>query len=185
MTIENMFIVGAAGFGPAAVAAVGQKLGTGSVQAAKQPAKVVLKLGLVTSIILGIIFAGVSLFVSQLYPNVGAEVLRYAVGGILVVACFQPAKVLNSIFGNGLLAAGGDSKYVLTANLAGTYGLGLPLAICLGLFTSLGLFGVFFAKGAEEITNLFAFFFATRLQPGTKNPLKSVLLWKQRALNLA
>ena len=81
MTIENTFIVAAAGFGPAAVAVVGQRLGTGSVQAAKQHANVVLKLGLVTSIVLGILFAGVSLFVSMLYPKVGAEVLRFAIWG--------------------------------------------------------------------------------------------------------
>ena len=158
MTIENTFIVAAAGLGPAAIAAVGQKLGTGSVQAAKQHANVVLKLGLVTSIVLGILFAGVTVFVSTLYPKVGAEVLRFAVGGILILACFQPAKVLNGIFGNGLLATGGDTKYVLMANLAGTYGIGLPLAIFLGLFTSFGLYGVFFAKGADEITKLICFF---------------------------
>jgi Na+-driven multidrug efflux pump len=92
MTIEGMFIVAGAGFGPAAVAAVGQKLGTGSVQAAKQHANVVLKLGLATSIILGIIFAGVGLFVSQLYPKVGAEVLRFAIGGILIVAVSSQPK---------------------------------------------------------------------------------------------
>ena len=161
-TIENIFIVAAAGLGPAAVAAVGQKLGTGSVQAAKKHANVVLKLGFVTSVVLGILFAGVSLFVSILFPKVGAEVLRFVVGGILIVACFQPAKVLNGIFGNGLLAAGGDTKFVLMTNLAGTYGVGLPLAMFLGLFTHLGLYGVFFAKGADEITKLVCFVFRYR-----------------------
>jgi Na+-driven multidrug efflux pump len=70
---------------------------------------------------------------------------------MLIVACFQPAKVLNGIFGNGLLVTGGDTRYVLMANLAGTCGLGLPLAIFLGMFTSLDLYGVFFAKGVDEI----------------------------------
>ncbi len=158
MTMENIFIVAAAGLGPAAVATVGQKLGTGSVKAAKQHANVVLRLGFVTSIALGLLFAGVSFFVSALYPKVGGDVLRFAVEGILIVACFQPAKVLNGIFGNGLLATGGDTKYVLIANLIGTCGLGLPLAIFLGLFTGLGLYGVFLAKGADEMTKLIFFF---------------------------
>lgn len=158
MTIENIFIVAVAGLGPAAVAAVGQKLGAGSVPAAKQHANAVLKLGLVTSIILGVLFAGVSLFLPMLYPKIGGEVLRSAVGGILIVSCFQPAKVLNGIFGNGLLATGGDTKYVLMANLAGTYGIGLPFAVFLGLFMSFGLNGVFFAQGADEVTKLVCFF---------------------------
>ena len=172
MTIENIFIVAVAGLGPAAVAAVGQKLGTGSVQAAKQHANAVLRLGLVSSIVLGVLFAGVSLFVSMLYPKVGAEVLRFASWGILIVACFQPAKVLNGIFGNGLLATGGDTKYVLAINLAGTYGVGLPLAIFLGLFTSFGLSGVFLAKGADEITKLVFFFFRYRTPTWYKKSLE-------------
>jgi Na+-driven multidrug efflux pump len=48
------------------------------------------------------------------------------------------------------------------ANLAGTYGIGLPCAILLGLFTGLGLYGVFFAKGADEIIKLVCFFFRYR-----------------------
>jgi len=172
MTLENIFIVAAAGLGPAAVASVGQKLGTGSVKAAKQNANVVLRLGLITSIALGILFAGVSLFVSMLYPQVGSEVLRFVVGGILIIACFQPAKVLNGIFGNGLLAAGGDTKYVLMANLVGTCGLGLPLAIFLGLFTRVGMYGVFFAKGADEIIKFIFFFFRYRTPVWYKTSLE-------------
>jgi Na+-driven multidrug efflux pump len=172
MTMENIFIVAAAGLGPAAVATVGQKLGTGSVKAAKQHANVVLRLGLVASIVLGILFAGVSLFVSKLYPKVGVEVLRFAVEGILIVACFQPVKVLNGIFGNGLLATGGDTKFVLVANLAGTCGLGLPLAIFLGLFTSLGLYGVFLAKGIDEVTKLVCFFCRYRTPAWYKESLE-------------
>jgi Na+-driven multidrug efflux pump len=55
------------------------------------------------------------------------------------------------------LATGGDTKYALMANLAGIYGIGLPLAILVGLFTGLALYGVFIAKGADEITKLICF----------------------------
>ena len=79
-----------------------------------------------------------------------------------MVACFQPPKVLNGIFGNGLLATGGDTKFVLISNLVGTYGVGLPLAIFLGLFTKLGLNGVFLAKGADEITKFVCFYWRYR-----------------------
>ena len=174
MTIENIFIVAVAGLGPAAVTAVGQKLGTRSVQAAKQHANVVLKLGLVTSIVLGLLFAAVSLFVSFLYPKVDADVLRFAVGGILILACFQPAKVLNGIFGNGLLATGGDTKFVLIANVAGTYGIGLTCAIFLGLFTGFGLYGVFFAKGGDELTKLVCFFCRYRTPAWYKKSLEEL-----------
>jgi Na+-driven multidrug efflux pump len=98
--------------------------------------------------------------------------LRFAVEGILIVACFQPVKVLYGIFGNGLLATGGDTKFVLRANLAGTCGLGLPLAIFLGLFTNLGLYGVFLAKGIDEITKLVCFFWRYRTPAWYKESLE-------------
>ena len=58
------------------------------------------------------------------------------------------------------------------ANLAGTCGLGLPLAIFLGLFTSLGLYGVFFAKGADEITKFVCFFCRYRTPAWYKKSLE-------------
>jgi len=57
---------------------------------------------------------------------------------------------LSSVLGNGVLASGGDTRFILLGNLAGTYAVGLPAAIGLGLFTGLGFFGVFSAKALEE-----------------------------------
>jgi Na+-driven multidrug efflux pump len=54
------------------------------------------------------------------------------------------------VLGNGVLASGGDTQFILLGNLAGTYAVGLPIAIGLGLFTRLGFFGVFAAKVLEE-----------------------------------
>jgi Na+-driven multidrug efflux pump len=107
-----------------------------------------------------------------IYPKVGPQVLHFVFVGIIITACVQPAKVLNGIFGNGLLAVGGDTKYVLVVNLAGTYGIGLPLAVFVGFFTSFGLSGVFLAKGADEITKLVLFFFRYRTPAWYKKSLE-------------
>jgi Na+-driven multidrug efflux pump len=57
---------------------------------------------------------------------------------------------LSSVLGNGVLASGGDTRFILLGNLAGTYLIGLPAAVGLGLFTGLGFFGVFTGKVFEE-----------------------------------
>lgn len=75
------------------------------------------------------------------------------------MAVSQPAKVLSSVLGNGVLASGGDTRFVLLGNLAGTYVIGLPTAIGLGLFTGLGFFGVFIAKTLEECVKVVCFLF--------------------------
>ena len=47
MTIENLFIVGASGLAPAAVASIGQALGANSLEDAKRHANAALRLGLI------------------------------------------------------------------------------------------------------------------------------------------
>ena len=70
--------------------------------------------------------------------------------GVLLMAVTQPAKVLSSVLGNGVLASGCDTRFVLVGNLAATYAVGLPAAVGLGLLAPFGFFGVFAAKVLEE-----------------------------------
>jgi putative MATE family efflux protein len=173
MALENIFIVVSAGLGPAALVVVGQQLGTRSVTTAKKHANVVLLLGLATSIVLGLLFASLSLLVRTLYPNVGDEVLQLVFWAIIILAIIQPAKVLNGIFGNGLLATGGDTRYILLINFIGTYGVGLPLAIFLGLFARLGFYGVIIGKIADELIKLVCFLVRYRTPAWYRRSLKA------------
>ncbi|MBV8175705.1 MAG: hypothetical protein JO151_14245 [Verrucomicrobia bacterium] len=68
----------------------------------------------------------------------------------------QPAKVLNNIFGNGILPSGGDTKFVLAAHLIGSYLVGLPAALLLGIFWGFKVW-VFGARATEEITKVTLF----------------------------
>jgi Na+-driven multidrug efflux pump len=176
MALENIFIVLSSGLGPAALVVVGQELGTRSVTAAKKHANVVLRLGLAASIALGLLFASLSLLVRTLYPNVGDEVLQLVFWAIIILGAIQPAKVLNGIFGNGLLATGGDTRYILLINFIGTYGVGLPLAIFLGLFAQLGFYGVIIGKIADEIIKLVFFLVRYRTPAWYRKSLKEQIV---------
>ena len=150
LSLENIFIVLSAGLAPAAVAVIGQALGKGSLPKAKANAWLTIRLGVLLAVVLGLLYGGCSFLLPSLYPKVGGDVLRLTFWGIFIMAMSQPAKVLSSVLGNGILASGGDTRFILLGNLAGTYAIGLPAAIALGLFTGLGLFGVFAAKVLEE-----------------------------------
>jgi len=76
---------------------------------------------------------------------------------ILIAASVQPAKVLNNILGNGILPSGGDTKFVLVGHLVGSYLVGLPVAVLLGLFAGLNAWGVFGARALEEIIKIITF----------------------------
>ena len=69
----------------------------------------------------------------------------------------QPAKVLNSILGAGILPSVGDTKFVLLSHVIGSYLVGLPCAVVSGLFMGLNLWGVYGSRGAEEIIKLILF----------------------------
>ncbi|HYZ75316.1 MAG TPA: MATE family efflux transporter, partial [Chthoniobacterales bacterium] len=150
LSLENIFIVMSAGLAPAAVAVIGQALGKGLLPKAKANAWLTIRFGVLMAVFLGLLFGGCGLLLPSLYPKVGEDVLRLTVWGIFIMAVIQPAKVLSSVLGNGVLASGGDTRFILLGNLAGTYAMGLPAAIGLGLFTGLGFFGVFTAKALEE-----------------------------------
>jgi putative MATE family efflux protein len=162
LSLESIFIVASAGLGPAAVAVIGHALGVGSLPAAKANAWLTIRFGLLAAVVLGTLYAGSSFLLPALYPKVGQDVLRLAFWGVLLMAVTQPAKVLSSVLGNGVLASGGDTRFVLVGNLAGTYAVGLPAAIGLGLLAPLGFFGVFAAKVLEEGVKAACFFFRFR-----------------------
>jgi putative MATE family efflux protein len=151
MTIENLFIVAASGLAPAAVASIGQALGDHSLEDAKKHANAALRLGLMAGLLFTVLLVGSSFLVPFVYPNVGKEVLHFTFWGIIIAACVQPAKVLNSILGNGILPSGGDTKYILFGHVVGSYGIGVPAAIFSGFVLHLSVWGVFGARALEEI----------------------------------
>jgi putative MATE family efflux protein len=151
MTIENLFIVAASGLAPAAVASIGQALGDDSLEDAKKHANAALRLGLIAGLLFSVLLLGSSFLVPFIYPNVGKEVLHFTFWGIIIVACVQPAKVLNSILGNGILPSGGDTKYILLCHVGGSYGIGVPAAIFSGFVLHLSVWGVFGSRALEEV----------------------------------
>ena len=151
LTIENLFIVAASGLAPAAVASIGQALGDDSLKDAKKHANAALRLGLIAGLLFSVLLLGSSFLVPFVYPNVGKDVLHFTFWGIIIAACVQPAKVLNSILGNGILPSGGDTKYILLGHVVGSYGIGVPAAIFSGFILHLSVWGVFGSRALEEV----------------------------------
>jgi putative MATE family efflux protein len=151
MTVENLFIAAASGLTPAALASVGQAIGADSICRAKRQAGAVLHLGIFAGLLFTALLSGASFLLPIIYPNVGKDVITFAFWGLIIVASVQPAKVLNSILGNGILPSGEDTKFVLLAHVIGSYLIGLPAAVLLGIFAGLNVWGVYGSRAAEEI----------------------------------
>jgi hypothetical protein len=87
---------------------------------AKEEASLVLRVGLIAGVVFTIALIGASVLLPIIYPKVSGDVLRLAFWGLIIMACMQPAKVVNSVLGNGILPSGGDTKFVLERDLLGS-----------------------------------------------------------------
>ncbi|GGR81009.1 MATE family efflux transporter [Deinococcus sedimenti] len=156
-TLEGIFIVGSFGLMSAATVFIGRALGAGDAAAAQVWLRRISRAGLATGLGFGLLFALSALIVPALFPRVGSDVHHIALIGILISAVFQIFKVRNMIIGGGVLPGAADGKGVIIGDVIGAFVVGLPLAIGLGLYSPLGVWGVFLARGAEEVVKVLIF----------------------------
>ncbi|UQN05674.1 MATE family efflux transporter [Deinococcus sp. QL22] len=157
LTLEGIFIVGSFGLMSAATVLIGRSLGAGDAPGAVTWLHRITRAGLLTGLGFGVLFALSALLLPLVFPAVGQEVRNIAFFGILINAATQVFKVRNMIVGGGVLPSAGDGKGVILGDVVGAFVVGLPLAIWLGLYTPLGVWGVFLARGLEEIVKVIIF----------------------------
>lgn len=156
-TLEGVFIVASIGLMVAATALIGKSIGEGDAEGARQWTRRVIKAGFVSAIIFGTLYLASILTLPFLFPEVESHVLVVASIGIVIAAAVQIFKVQNMILGAGVLPSGNDVRGVILGDVVGAFVVGLPIAIVLGLYTPLAVFGVFLARSIEEIAKLFIF----------------------------
>ncbi|MEM9557834.1 MAG: MATE family efflux transporter [Acidobacteriota bacterium] len=162
LTTEAIFIMCSSGLSVAALTLIGQSIGAGDLQQLRERSRYIVKLGVASAVLFGLLLALATWTIELLYPKLGGEALRWAVWGLLIMAVFQPSKVLNMILGNGVLRAGADNRFVLGADLVSIYVLGLPLAFGLAIGLDWGLLGVFVGKVVEETARAATFLLRLR-----------------------
>jgi putative MATE family efflux protein len=150
-TVENLFIVAASGLAPAAVATVGQALGTDAKAAARRQARRVLYAAVVAGLLFPAALASVSFLLPVFYPRVDRQVLNLAFWGVMIVAAVQPVKVVNSVLGTGILPSGGDTRFVLFSHIVSSYAVSLPIAASTTLLLRWNALGVFGSRALEEL----------------------------------
>ncbi|WP_424949987.1 MATE family efflux transporter [Deinococcus sp.] len=153
-TLEGVFIVGSLGLMSATTALVGRSLGRGDAPGAVAWARRLLRMGLRTGVGFGLLYALSTLLLGLLFVRAGGEVRQMAAVGILINSAFQVVKVRNMIVGAGILPSGNDTGGVILGDVASAFLVGLPLAVLLGLYTPLGIVGVFLARVTEETVKM-------------------------------
>lgn len=156
-TLEAVFIVSAFGLMNASTALIGRSLGQGDAKSARQWVRRMRKAAFVAGLALGVAYVASSVLLPTFFPNVTDDVRRLALFAIVINAVFDWAKVLNGVFGVGVLPSGNDMKGVILGDGVSIAAVGLPLSIILGLFTPLGFFGVIIGRQCEELVKIAIF----------------------------
>ena len=159
-TLENLFMLASIGLMVAATTLIGQAVGRGDPDLAQARVKTLLRIGTITGLGFGTLYLGTAFLLPVFYRHVGPGVLHIAAWGIVISAGFQAVRVRNIILGGGVLPSGGDTRTVIIGDFLGSFALGLPLACLLAFGLHWGVWGVFAARGAEELSK--ALFFTHR-----------------------
>ena len=73
---------------------------------------------------------------------------------LVVFALYAPIKVENMILGGGILKSGGNTRMVMIIDIAGTWGIGIPLCFFAAYVLHWGIVGVYTLLTAEELFRL-------------------------------
>lgn len=155
--LEALFLVGSIGLMSATTALVGREVGRGDAAAAAAWVRRIKKVGAVSGVAFGLLFGATALLLPVLFPEAGSDVRTMAVVGIALYAVAQLVKVRNMILGAGVLPSANDVRGVIMGDVTGAFVVGLPLALVLGLYTPLGVAGIFAARVIEEVVKVAIF----------------------------
>jgi multidrug resistance protein, MATE family len=139
----------AVGVGAAASVRVGHAVGAKDTAAARRSGFAAIGLGvgiMSTSALLFFTFPLVPAHVMTARP----DVLAVVVGLLMVTSVFQVFDGVQAVAA-GALRGAGDTRFPFWANVAGHYGVGLPIALLLGLKLGLGVVGLWWGLCAGLI----------------------------------
>ena len=73
---------------------------------------------------------------------------------LVVFALYAPVKVENMILGGGIIRSGGNTKWIMAIDIAGTWLVGIPLCLLAAYAFHWGILGVYALLTTEELFRL-------------------------------
>ena len=151
--VQGLVIGALCGLSQAAGVIVGKQLGRGQREEAYRSAERLLVYGAAGAFLLSTAVVLLRGFYVDIY-RVDGTVKAMTRQLLLAYALVAPCKVLNMILGGGILRSGGRTKYIMLIDTAGTWCLGIPLALLSAFVWKLPVASVYFILSLEECFRL-------------------------------
>ena len=147
--VQGLVIGALCGLSQAAGVIVGKQLGRGEREEAYRSGERLLVYGAAGALLLSAAVVLLREPYVDIYRMDGA-VKAMTRQILLAYAIIAPCKVLNMILGGGILRSGGRTKYIMAIDMAGTWGLGVPLGLLSAFVWKLSIPYVYSMLSLEE-----------------------------------
>jgi len=157
-SIERISLLFFTGLGAACAIMVGNRIGASEEYKARDYSKNFLFLSVSFSILIAVILIIVRGYIVNFY-NLSEQSSLYLYYLLLVMALIMVARVMNIIFQNGILRAGGDTLFSMIIELGGIWLIGVPLAAVAAFIFGLPVYYVMAIAATEELVKMIAGFY--------------------------
>jgi putative MATE family efflux protein len=154
-SVERVFLTLFLGLGGACAIMVGNRIGAGEEEKAKNYSKNFLKLAFIISVVIAVLLIMVRGSIVSIF-KLSPETNEYLYHLLLVMACIMLARVMNITFHSGILKAGGDTLFSMIVDMGGIWLIGVPIAAIAAFILGLPIYYVMALAAIEEFVKMIA-----------------------------
>lgn len=147
---------------------LGNYLGAGEHTKAYESSFRIIKIGIISSIVIGIVTSFMAQYYVGIY-SVEPEVKRYTYSMLIIYSMIMWTKVSNMIIGGGVLRSGGNTKIVMIMEIIGMWGVGVPLGILSAYVWKLPVTSVYLIVATEEFARFFMGLYLVKTKKWIRN----------------
>jgi len=151
--VKNLLICFCIGIGSGGGIMIGNELGAGNLEKAKQYGDRIAKLSILSGILTGGILLCISPSILQ-YTDLTAQSEEYLKWMLVICAYYIIGKSVNSTTIGGIFCAGGDSKFGFLCDAVTLWGITVPLGQLAAFIWDLPVIAVYFIVNLDEIVKL-------------------------------
>lgn len=151
--VKNLLICFCIGIGSGGGIMIGNELGAGNLEKAKQYGDRIAKLSILSGILTGGILLCISPSILQ-YTDLTAQSEEYLKWMLVICAYYIIGKSVNSTTIGGIFCAGGDSKFGFLCDAVTLWGITVPLGLLAAFIWDLPVIAVYFIVNLDEIVKL-------------------------------
>lgn len=171
-TINNVFNIFGIGIASASAILIGNKIGAGKEEDAKEDAIKISVFGVLIGIIIGIFFFFLSPFIAMLF-KITPETYENLIFVLKVMAIILPLRFFGITQIIGVLRGGGDVMYAIVTELVAVWLIGVPLSFIGAVYFNLPITIVYILVCLEEPFKAIATYPRLRSGKWIKNLVKN------------